>query len=113
MKNTIRKYALLSLKAALISLAITAICAGINLFTFYTSRKLLLSLELSGGERIDWIGFGLDEMKEYPMWDADNPVVKSVTTLEFEPISFTISLILFFIIAFVVLNQINKMKRVK
>lgn len=104
----LRKIVLLSLIS---SVVVNAIGFLINLISYLATKELLLCFELSGGEYTGQIGFGLLQNHYWPFY-TNNPDGKEQIYLEFEPISLIVTLILFFFIAFIIINQI-KMKKEK
>ena len=80
----------------------------INLFSFKSNGRLIFAKEYSGGECMEWRGFGLYLLKLYPMSSGENPV-PSTSHLSFDPISCLITLLIGFVISFVVFMIIHKL----
>ena len=91
------------LKSVFVSFGINIMCLIINLFTYFSVNKLFLAIRLSGGECMEYSGFGIMMNRTYPMSTTDN-IVKGKTWLSIDPVSFLIPFILIFVLTFVILK---------
>ena len=97
------------LRSLLISVIFNAIGFLINLISFYTSNRLPLSIAEYGGEITSYEGFGLRLTHYYPMSDGTHPVHVE-PSLKFGPVSLLLTLIAVFIVCFIILTIIRKVK---
>ena len=90
--------------------AIEATGAIINIISYFTTGKLLLAQQLYGGECCVWRGFGVALTEVYPMMRTDGVSYKTTSWLSFEYTSFRATLILGFLLSFVVCSIIYAVK---
>ena len=62
------------LKSVFVSFGINIMSLIINLFTYFSVNKLFLAIRLSGGECMEYSGFGIRMNRTYPMSTTDNIV---------------------------------------
>ena len=91
------------MKAGIISLAVTLCGMLANIISWYSSGHLLLAKTMYGGEIIEEFGFGIMAAHIYSM----EPNGKGSVFMHFDPFTFVISLVLFFLLAFAVLAVIE------
>lgn len=102
-----------SMKLALIiTIIINAICLVTNLICAYTINSIPLGLEISGGDCIEYIGFGIYLLKIFPMTSNEQIVINDIR-ISFHFISLLITLVLVFIISFIIIVIINKIRENK
>ena len=86
--------------AIIASLIMNGICLLINLICALTSEFLPLAIEFSGGEVIEYVGFGIFMRTIYPLSIMGE--ASSYTTVGLDWMSLLVSFILIFIIAFMI-----------
>ena len=74
-----------------------------GIISLYSSGHLLLAKTMYGGEIIEEFGFGIMAAHIYSM----EPNGKGSVFMHFDPFTFVISLVLFFLLAFAVLTVIE------
>ena len=95
------------LTSIIISAAFTLAGLITNLLTSLFAGAPVLAMSLQGGECVEYVGFGLLVLKIYPMMEAGVQASGS-THYSFEPISLAVSLVGFFILAFIILLVVKK-----
>ncbi len=97
------------------AIVVTLVCMLIN-YTYYENKdKLLLGIEISGGEMNVEGGFGVCVKHLYPEARVDEPV-KSTSKIYFSPLCFAGSVVLITIILFsvgLIIRKINKRRLVQ
>lgn len=99
------------LSSLISSVVIEAIGAIINLISYFISGKLLLAQQLYGGECCVWRGFGVALTEVYPMIRTVGGSYKTTSWLSFEYTSFHATLVLGFLLSFVVCYIIYAVKK--
>lgn len=88
-------------KSIIGSVIINALCFVINLISTMVFCALPLGIPIGGGEISGGIGFGLYYAKIYPLVEKGEDA-GPFTTCIFEPISLLITLVVFFVLLFVI-----------
>lgn len=98
--------------ALIITIVINVICLVTNLICAYTINSIPLGLEISGGDCIEYIGFGIYLLKIFSMTSSEQIAMNDIR-ISFHFISLLIALVLVFIISFVIIVIINKIRNNK
>ena len=93
-------------KSIIAAFAIEIIGAAVNLISYAVNGRFLLSKQLYGGEWMGWSGFGMLLNRTYPMSSQDHPVSGS-TWISFDPGSLVLTLLVGFVISFIVFGIIR------
>ena len=96
----------LLIKSTIAAFAIEIIGAAVNLITYTVNGCFLLAKQLYGGEWMGWSGFGMLLNRTYPMSSQDHPVSGS-TWISFDPGSLVLTLLVGFVISFIVFGIIR------
>ena len=94
-------------KSIMISVFINFSCFLINMITYWLFGKIFLCIKLSGGEWVGYDGFGVMLNKTFPMSTSDISL-SGEYWISFEPISLLATLMLFFIIPFILMKKNRK-----
>lgn len=89
----------LLIKSIIAAFAIEIIGAAVNLISYAINGSFPLAKQLSGGEWMGWIGFGMLLNRTFPMSSQDHPVSGS-TWISFDPGSLVMTLLGGFVISF-------------
>ena len=89
----------LLIKSTIAAFAIEIIGAAVNLISYSINGSFPLAKQLSGGEWMGWIGFGMLLNRTFPMSSQDHPVSGS-TWISFDPGSLVMTLLGGFVISF-------------
>ena len=89
----------LLIKSIIAAFAIEIIGAAVNLISYAINGSFPLAKQLSGGEWMGWIGFGMLLNRTFPMSSQDHPVSGS-TWISFYPGSLVMTLLGGFVISF-------------
>ena len=95
-----------SVKGLIISLAVNTIGFLINMISYFTSKTLLLSIPMSGGEWSGQAGFGLMLNHTYPMTSAANQEHGRIW-IQFEPVTLFVTIVIVFVISYIILKIIS------
>ena len=96
------------IRSSLYSLAVTVVGMRVNLFSYFSSNKLLFAIRHMGGDCIEYQGFGLFLLEVYPMTVEGAASVHR--HLSFGPISFLVTFAVLFAVFFVVLSVLKNKK---
>ena len=96
------------IRSSLYSLAVTVVGMLVNLFSYFSSNKLLFAIRHMGGDCIEYQGFGLFLLEVYPMTVEGEASVHR--HLSFDPISFLVTFAVLFAVFFVVLSVLKNKK---
>ena len=88
------------IKSGIIALGITTVMAVIN-FILGICFKTIIGIKFWGGEYSGTYGFGILLNKFYPLTTADDPV-QSYTSIAFAPLNFILTVVLLFIVCYLV-----------
>ncbi|MBQ1477297.1 MAG: hypothetical protein IIZ33_04055 [Erysipelotrichaceae bacterium] len=92
--------------ALLLSLGLTGVGMLVNYLGYLDRNYLPLGIHMDGGEYTSEIGFGLHRHTIHAMMPGE----PNSYGLRFEPVSFIVSVLVFFLIALLILNIIEKRK---
>ena len=96
------------IRSSLYSLAVTVVGMLVNLFSYFSSNKLLFAIRYMGGDCIEYQGFGLFLLEVYPMTVEGAASVHR--HLSFDPVSFLITFVVLFAV-FLVILRVRKNKK--
>ena len=96
------------LYSTLISVGITSVLCAINWILALTTGEIM-GIFMHGGEYVAQCGFGVIVETFYPMSSFEDPVGPS-TQINPEPISFIVTLLAVFVVAFIISRIIAKKK---
>ena len=88
------------IRSSLYSLAVTVVGMLVNLFSYFSSNKLLFAIRHMGGDCIEYQGFGLFLLEVYPMTLEGAASVHR--HLSFDPISFLVTFAVLLSVFFVI-----------
>ena len=88
------------IKSGIVALGITTVMAVIN-FILGICFKTIIGIKIWGGEYSGTYGFGILLNKFYPLTTPDAPV-KSYTSIEFAPVNFILTIILLFVVCYLI-----------
>ena len=94
------------IRSSLYSLAVTVVGMLVNLFSYFSSNKLLFAIRHIGGDCIEYQGFGLFLLEVYPMTVEEAASVHR--HLSFDPISFLITFVVLFAVFFVIFLSLRR-----
>ena len=94
------------------ALGINVACMLINLACGYFGHFLPFAYSYRGGEMTGAVGFGISLIKIYAMSEYPDGGSSSYR-IEFEPISFIITLVITFVITFIIVSLIRREKNKK
>ena len=97
--------------ASIVSIVLNMILFCINLISANMFHNLLFAKAIPGGECTEYIGFGVNLLKIYPM-TADGSASVSYH-VDFNLISLIIPIILVFLLTFIILILIDKLRKKK
>ena len=94
------------IRSSLYSLAVTVVGMLVNLFSYFSSNKLLFAIRHMGGDCIEYQGVGLFLLEVYPMTLEGAASVHR--HLSFDPISFLITFAVLFAVFFVIFLSLRR-----
>lgn len=97
--------------SSIISIIVTAILCGINWLNVAITGNIF-GIEFSGGEYIQWRGLGVVKEKVYPLYHIDNPI-ESAPSYAIDPISLIGTLIIVFLIIFMIMLVCKKKSKLQ
>ena len=94
------------IRSSLYSLAVTVVGMLVNLFSYFSSNKLLFAIRHMGGDCIEYQGFGLFLLEVYPMTVEEAASVHR--HLSFDPISFLVTFAVLLSVFFVIFLSLRR-----
>ncbi len=100
------------ISSIIIALVLTIVCGLVNYICATFLGFAPLSVEISGGDCIEYIGFGVNFLKLFPL-SVEGTSGDTVTKVNLDFISFIISFVIIFAVVFIISLIIYKSKNKK
>ena len=95
------------LKSLIVFFGLTVVGLLINLISYFIFQKMPFSIRMSGGDIVEYIGFGIKYVVEY----SSNVLEVQNIYLSFDWITFVVPLFVFFVMILIMLSSYEREKK--